>query len=305
SAEVWDEHFQYNLLFDSHVHTTVSDGSLSPEQALNWAMAYGFQAIAITDHNDISGGLLAEEISINKSLPILVIPGMEFTCCRIHMNLIGINETIAPSSSWPSDEELQDVIRRTHELGGFVVVNHRAWSLTTEYGYQQPRIRTHPPLEALYEWGVDAFETVHEDVLDLKVLRFSKAHNLPLISASDMHHPTQVPSGWTLANVPSPISKESIISAFRQHTFNSTIAYWPEGPARRVYPQQNPQWDKWAPITGFDFSYLYSERNGMYSFVNGFCHERNFQINWRRGIFLVLQGTTAWLLYELLRGLYI
>lgn len=49
-------------------------------------------------------------------------------CCRIHMNLIGINETIAPSNAWPTDDELIQAITRTHELGGIAVLNHWAWS---------------------------------------------------------------------------------------------------------------------------------------------------------------------------------
>jgi hypothetical protein len=44
------------------------------------------------------------------------------------MNLVGINETIAPSNAWPTDEELQQAINRTHELGGIALLNHWAWS---------------------------------------------------------------------------------------------------------------------------------------------------------------------------------
>ena len=49
------------------------------------------------------------------------------------MNLIGINETIAPSTAFPTDEELQQAINRTHELGGIAVLNHWAWSHFTGY----------------------------------------------------------------------------------------------------------------------------------------------------------------------------
>jgi len=47
------------------------------------------------------------------------------------MNLIGINETIAPSKAFPSDDELKAAINRTHELGGIAVLNHWAWSHVT------------------------------------------------------------------------------------------------------------------------------------------------------------------------------
>ena len=62
---------------------------------------------------------------------IVVIPGIEYTCCRIHMNLININESVPIGPPEPSDEQLQQVIRRVHELGGLVIVNHIPWSNTT------------------------------------------------------------------------------------------------------------------------------------------------------------------------------
>jgi len=47
------------------------------------------------------------------------------------MNFIDINETVAATAPVPSDEELQRVINRVHELGGLVIVNHIPWSNTT------------------------------------------------------------------------------------------------------------------------------------------------------------------------------
>lgn len=47
------------------------------------------------------------------------------------MNFIDINETVAATAPVPTDEELQRVINRVHELGGLVIVNHIPWSNTT------------------------------------------------------------------------------------------------------------------------------------------------------------------------------
>jgi len=142
----WDPDFgEFNVLLETHSHTYHSDGAMSPEQMVEWAIAYGFTAIAVTDHNNIKGGLEAKKYAEKKGYnesTILVIPGVEYTyvswevglmirCCRVHMNLIGINETIAPSKAFPSDDELKAAINRTHELGGIVVLNHWAWSHVT------------------------------------------------------------------------------------------------------------------------------------------------------------------------------
>jgi PHP domain len=127
----WDPSFgDYNVLLETHTHTYFSDGSMSPEQVVEWALAYGYTAVVVTDHNTIRGGLRAKKYALDKGYneTILVIPGVEYTCCRVHMNLIGINETIQPSVAWPTDMEIENAIKRTHELGGIALLNHWAWS---------------------------------------------------------------------------------------------------------------------------------------------------------------------------------
>lgn len=79
----WDTKFgEYNVLLEMHSHTYFSDGAMSPEQMVEWAIAYGFSAIAVTDHNTIAGGLAAkryaESNGYNEST-IVVIPGVEYT----------------------------------------------------------------------------------------------------------------------------------------------------------------------------------------------------------------------------------
>ena len=61
---------------DLHIHTTASDGRLSPEEVVRVAAEQGMSVIAITDHDSLAGiepALLAAE-----SLPSMrVIPGLE------------------------------------------------------------------------------------------------------------------------------------------------------------------------------------------------------------------------------------
>jgi len=55
---------------------------MSPEQLVEWAIAYGFTAIAVTDHNTIHGGLRAKEYARQRGYSestIVVIPGVEYT----------------------------------------------------------------------------------------------------------------------------------------------------------------------------------------------------------------------------------
>ncbi|PKL70948.1 MAG: phosphatase [Methanomicrobiales archaeon HGW-Methanomicrobiales-1] len=62
---------------DLHLHTTASDGTLTPYQMVKFAKDAGLSAIAITDHDSTSG--LEEAISAGNELEIEVIPGIELS----------------------------------------------------------------------------------------------------------------------------------------------------------------------------------------------------------------------------------
>ncbi|MFZ5975616.1 MAG: PHP domain-containing protein [Bacillota bacterium] len=60
---------------DLHTHTTASDGSLTPPELVDRALSLGFSAIAITDHDTVSG-VLPACVHAEKT-PLTVIPGVE------------------------------------------------------------------------------------------------------------------------------------------------------------------------------------------------------------------------------------
>lgn len=62
---------------DLHVHTTASDGALTPSELVRYAKAKGLQAVAITDHDTIEG--LEEALSEGERSGIEVIPGIEIS----------------------------------------------------------------------------------------------------------------------------------------------------------------------------------------------------------------------------------
>lgn len=74
-------------LCDLHTHTTASDGSFTPEESVRHAKQLGACALAITDHDTISG--LQRAADEGKRISQKVIPGIEITTgqdgCEIHM----------------------------------------------------------------------------------------------------------------------------------------------------------------------------------------------------------------------------
>ena len=62
---------------DLHLHTTASDGVMSPSEIVRYAKAKGLQAIAITDHDTIEG--VEEGLSEGERIGLEVIPGIEIS----------------------------------------------------------------------------------------------------------------------------------------------------------------------------------------------------------------------------------
>ena len=62
---------------DFHLHTTASDGKLSPSELVNLAKEEGFDIIAITDHDNTFG--INEAITCGTKIGVKVIPGIELS----------------------------------------------------------------------------------------------------------------------------------------------------------------------------------------------------------------------------------
>lgn len=86
---------------DLHIHSTASDGRLSPGEIVRQAMAAGLSHIAITDHDTVAAHLELSQAGITASSAarLTIIPGIEF------------------STDVPRHE--------VHMLGYFIDVDHR------------------------------------------------------------------------------------------------------------------------------------------------------------------------------------
>ena len=62
---------------DLHTHSTYSDGSATPEEIIQKAVAIGLQAVALTDHNTVAG--LPDFLKASRGKDILAVPGVEIS----------------------------------------------------------------------------------------------------------------------------------------------------------------------------------------------------------------------------------
>lgn len=65
-------------LIDMHTHTTASDGTFSPSELTALAIEKKLSAIAITDHDTVSG--IKEGIESAEGSELMVVPGIELSC---------------------------------------------------------------------------------------------------------------------------------------------------------------------------------------------------------------------------------
>lgn len=102
---------------DLHVHSTASDGSVSPEVVVKRAVAAGLRAVALTDHDTLAG--IPEAIAAGERLGVRVVGGCEFSAAAPwgEMHVLGY---FLPASSPALEGFLQrcraDRVRRAQEM---------------------------------------------------------------------------------------------------------------------------------------------------------------------------------------------
>lgn len=110
---------------DLHVHTTASDGTLSPAGLVTFAREKGLRAVAVTDHDTVEG--LSEALAEAAKRNFEVVPGVEISV-DYHggeMHILGYYVDPGSKPLLDSLEQLQEyrlernpkVIRKLRELG--------------------------------------------------------------------------------------------------------------------------------------------------------------------------------------------
>ncbi len=104
-------------LADLHMHTIFSyDGTAPVPAVLRQAKQAGLDIIAITDHQEVRGALLAEQLA--PKYGIQVITGAEITTAEGDLLALSIRELV------PAGLPLIETVRRVGALGGFCIAPH-------------------------------------------------------------------------------------------------------------------------------------------------------------------------------------
>jgi predicted metal-dependent phosphoesterase TrpH len=179
---------------DLHIHTRVSDGMASIEAVLEYVQEHtDLDVIAITDHEDVTGGLRARELAARRAYRFDVIAGAEVTTMQGH--LIGLFIESSPKSF----RRVESALEMIHAQGGLAVIPHPMSWLTRSLSE-----RTIARITARAEAGIgfDGIELANPSPAG-KLTRARAARlnahrwHLAETGSSDAHHLPHIGTGWT------------------------------------------------------------------------------------------------------------
>ena len=205
-----------------HAHTTVSDGTRTPETLVDIYREARYDFLSVTDHS-----VVADTSGLGGS-GFLLVPGEEICVGRshagtlYHLVALGVDETL-PFTDFDRELDPQRVIDHVNEIGGIPILAHPYWS-----GLNHRDMMT---LEKYH--GVEIYNTSCEYERNTGV---SASHidgvivagRRPWIYAVDDHHGADRPSmpldacGAWISVKSKDLTVESIMESIRRGLFYSS-----------------------------------------------------------------------------------
>lgn len=174
------------LSVELHAHSSLSyDGRDAVEKLLARAADAGLDALAVTDHDELTASLRACELAPEYGL--LGIPGMEVTSVAGHVLALGVTETV------PAGLSFETTLDRIHDQGGVAVVPHP---------FQESRSGVMAKVSRAELARADAIEVYNSRLLTGRANRqartFAREHGIPQTAGSDAHISEMVGRAVTL-----------------------------------------------------------------------------------------------------------
>ncbi|TFE26300.1 CehA/McbA family metallohydrolase [Cohnella luojiensis] len=110
----------YWLACELHTHTYHSDGRQTLSELAEGSAKLGFECIALTDHNTLSG--IEDREKVEREWGVTIIPGMEWTTFHGHMLTLGLQEFVDWRTSEPHN--IYKGISEVHQKAGLVGMAH-------------------------------------------------------------------------------------------------------------------------------------------------------------------------------------
>jgi predicted metal-dependent phosphoesterase TrpH len=171
------------MKLDLHIHSQYSeDGIGSPKEIIKVLQKKGLQGMAITDHNNVEGGLQAKKVAPKD---FVVIPGAEISTKKGHIIALDIKENIKKNLS------VEETVEKIIDIGGVPTVAHLFRSMS---GIKVNILKEiHQKIPA-----IEVFNSCSDLRTNLKTMKIAKNFNLGGVGGSDSHIPEYVGYAYTL-----------------------------------------------------------------------------------------------------------
>ena len=158
--------------------------------------------VAVTDHDDIAGALLAREVHARGMYSFELVSGIEVTTRQGHLLALWVEEPVR------SFRSLEETVAQIHELGGLAVVPHPFSMLTRSIGRRslEANLRHEDPdthLDGIelanptsFGWDTRRARRLNRERYQLAVTGGSDAHFTELVGSAYTTFP-----GWTASEL--------------------------------------------------------------------------------------------------------
>ncbi|MCI5771627.1 MAG: CehA/McbA family metallohydrolase [Clostridiales bacterium] len=199
-----------------HMHTTLSDGRVTPERAAEIYRAAGYDLIAVTDHWKWRAG--------TPLAGLRTLSGAEYNIggndgARGVYHILGLGCREAPALA--PDAEPQRILDEVNRLGGLAVLAHPAWSLNT---WTQAATLHGVGATEIYNTVSDVHESSRPYSGDFVDTAAGQGLFYPLLATDDAHHydGTDETRSWIMLDCDEHASDEQVLQAIRAGRFYAT-----------------------------------------------------------------------------------
>jgi hypothetical protein len=210
-----------------HVHSKYShDGTMGLSQLKELCKEKGLRFIALTEHAESMdegkmNDFLAECAALSDKDSI-IIPGLEYICCGMHILAIGTTEII-------NESEPEKLVEKIKALGGLASLAHVVYYESIPY----EKLKN---LDGIEIWNPRYDSRFSPSLKALNILkRFREVNkNILAFSGLDLHKKSGIRSMITVIHT-EVYSREDVIKALRTGGFHS------KGQMMRFDPQKDPR----------------------------------------------------------------
>jgi predicted metal-dependent phosphoesterase TrpH len=165
---------------DLHIHTSYSDGMGTPAAVLEAASRAGLDLIAVTDHDDVAGALVARDLGPRYGVG--VVPGVEVSTADGHLLALFVERNIRPGLP------VEETALRVGDMGGLCIAAHPTARWVHSIGARRLREALADPDVARVLVGLEAYNYgLPRLVQNRAAQEFAVAAGLAQVASTDSH----------------------------------------------------------------------------------------------------------------------